>query len=358
MEERKEIVNRYISKGMTATKAARISGFSRSGYYYIPNGKRSGKKPTQFTMKEDGTIVENSIVVKSIKKIISPDFIDYGYEKVTAELHKNKYIINKKKVYRLMKKNHLLNPKQVTPNQLKNYVKYSQPYPSQPFEVFEIDIKYIYIRGDRRNAYLITIIDVFTRDALVWDLAFSMKGERVNNLINQLILLYLQPRDLIAKGITVILRSDNGSQFIAKIVRKHLQENKIIQEFIKPATPEQNGYIESFHSTVEKLVCRKFEFESLTDAQKTFQDFYKTYNKKRILKCLLFKSPDEFLKQWDKGNIVVVYNRKTKKQKFFYREKQNIKLAPIFFRENFLNSHDKNNKMNKNNLYICKLNQS
>ncbi len=357
MEERKDIVNRYISKGMKAIKAAQIAGFSRSGYYYMSNGRRPGKKPTRFTMKEDGTVVENSVVVKSVKEIISPDFIDYGYEKVTVELHKNKYIINRKKVYRLMKENHLLNPKRITPNQLKNYVKYSQPYPSQPFEMLEIDIKYIYIRGDRRNAYLITILDVFTRNALVWSLAYTMKSRQVVQLIDQLILNYLQPENVLKRHILVTIRSDNGSQFVAKTVREHLKENQIFQEFIKPATPQQNGYVESFHSTVEKLVCRKFEFESMAHAQRTFQNFYETYNKKRMLKCLLFKSPNEFLEEWNKGNIVVVYHVKTKKQKFFFREKQNIKPVLLPSRRNFLNGLSKD-KMNNNNLYNCKLNQS
>ncbi len=357
MEERKEIVNRYIQKGMKATKAAQVADFSRSGYYYKPNGRKPGKRPTLFTLKKDGTLVENSIVVQAVKEIINPDFIDYGYEKTTVELHKKEYIINRKKVYRLMKENHLLNPKQVTPKQLKNYVKYSQPYPSQPFEMLEIDIKYIYIRGDRRNAFLITIIDVFTRKALVWDLAYSMKSERVINLIDQLILNHLQPNNVLTKGISVIIRSDNGSQFIAKIVREHLEQNQIFQEFIKPATPEQNGYIESFHSTVEKLVCRRFEFVSMAHALKVFHDFYETYNKKRILKCLLYKAPNEFLEEWENEKLVVIYNVKTKKQKFFFREKQNIKPVLLPPRRNYLNGQDKD-KMNKNSLYNCNLIQS
>ncbi len=126
MEERKEIVNRYIQKGLKATKAAQIADFNRSGYYYRPNGGKPGKKPIDTTLRKDGTTVKNSTVVRDKKTIISPDFIDYGYEKVTVELHKKGYNINRKKVYRLMKENHLLNPKWVIPKQLKNYVKYYQ----------------------------------------------------------------------------------------------------------------------------------------------------------------------------------------------------------------------------------------
>lgn len=324
MEERKEIVNFYVQKGMKVEKAASIAGFSKSGYYYKSTGHTPGRKPTTQTLKSDGTLVDNTKVIEDIKEIISPDFIDYGYEKVTAELCKKGYIINRKKVYRLMKEYQLLNPNKKQINKSKEYVKYTQPCPAQPYETLEIDIKYVYIRGDKRNAYLITILDVFNRKALVWDLDFSMKSERVIVLINQLILQYLQPEDLLNRKVFVTIRNDNGSQFIAKIVREHLQKNQIFQEFIKPATPEQNGHIESFHSTVEKLVCQKFEFESLAHARIILQKFYETYNNKRILKCLLNRNPNEFTAMWNDEKIVVTYNRKTKKQHFFLREKQNL----------------------------------
>ena len=111
MEKRKEIVNRHIQKGMKATKAAQIVGFSRSGYYYKSNGCIPGRRTTSYTLKEDGTMVKNTDMIVSIKEIISPDFIDYGYEKVTAELHKKQYFINRKKVYRLMIEYRLLNSK-------------------------------------------------------------------------------------------------------------------------------------------------------------------------------------------------------------------------------------------------------
>ena len=121
----------------------------------------------------------------------------------------------------------MLNPKRQVPGRLKNYVKFSQPYPSHPFESLEIDIKYIYIRGDRKNAYLITILDVLTRNALVWTLSYSMKSDQVTQLIDRLMLEHLQPADMLNKAIQVTIRSDNGSQFVAKEVREHLMKNQI-----------------------------------------------------------------------------------------------------------------------------------
>jgi transposase InsO family protein len=322
MEERKEIVNRYIYKGLNAKRAAAFAGFSKSAYYYKSSGNKKGKKPTDKTLTVKGELIDNKIVIDEIKKIIKPDFIDYGYDKVTHLLKEEGYIINRKKVYRLMKKHRLLNPKDRPSTALKTYVRYSQPYPGRPFESLEIDIKYIYIAGDNANAFLITILDVFTRKALVWDLAFSMKSDRVIELFQRLIKEYLQPYNLLNEQVSVTIRSDNGSQFVAKKVRQFLQENQIFQEFIKPATPQQNAYIESFHSLVEKLVCTKFEFDSLFHARQTFEKFYDTYNNKRIIKKLKNLTPSKFFEKFYNGEIVVAYNIKTKKQLIFFRKQQ------------------------------------
>lgn len=321
MEERKQIVNRFIQKGMKSDRAALAAGFSRSSYYYKNTGLKPGKRPTKHSHNLVGEKVSNADIVDEIRDIISPEFIDYGYDKV-AKLLQSKYVINRKKVYRLMKEHNLLNSKIRPDGTLKDYVRFTQPCPGQPYETLEIDIKYIRIQGDNRNAYLVTILDVFTRRALVWDLAFTMKAERVKALFERLIMEHLQPSNLLLRGVEVAVRSDNGSQFVAKSVRDVLADNGIFHEFTKPATPEQNGYIESFHSSVEKLVCAKYEFDCLAEAKEVFARFYDAYNNRRILKCLGYKTPSEFNECWEDGLVRVVYSIHKRKQKFFFRSKQ------------------------------------
>lgn len=60
----------------------------------------------------------------------------------------------------------------------------------------------------------------------------------------------------------VILRNDNGSQFIAHSVRNFLKSSEIKQEFTHVATPEENSYIEDFHSILEHDVIERNEFAS------------------------------------------------------------------------------------------------
>lgn len=85
------------------------TGVSKSSWYYTPKEGKRGARPTTHTYRLNGKKVSNTTVVSDIKTILGQEHICYGYEKVTWELHDLDYIINKKKVYRLMKEAHLLN---------------------------------------------------------------------------------------------------------------------------------------------------------------------------------------------------------------------------------------------------------
>lgn len=318
METRKQVVRKMVSLGMRTSKALTIASMARSTYYYKPTGGKKGKRPTGFT-KLKGILVADDQVIKSIDKVLEPDFIDYGYIRTTEALKNMGYRINKKKVYRLMKEQGLLYPKRLIKSLDKDYVSYSSPICSRPFELIEIDIKYIYIHGERRNAYLITMLDVFTRQALVWTLNWDMKTNRVTELLNQLFTRWLIPLELDPKKIQVKIRSDNGSQFIAKLFRNHLIEASIENEYIHPGTPQQNGHIEAFHNTLSKLVCHKYELDSINQARDILVRFFEAYNHKRIMKAILYKSPADFFDLWKNGKVET--KMVNGKMKHFFKER-------------------------------------
>ncbi len=106
---------------------------------------------------------------------------------------------------------------------------------------------------------------------------------------------YIRQNFILPQKVTV--RSDNGSQFVAQLVRNQLIEMKINQEFTKPATPEQNAHIESYHSIVERTICQKYQFESLKEANDTFDRFQKFYNHERVHSGIGYTSPMKYLKE-------------------------------------------------------------
>lgn len=317
MEQRREVVNRYVQLGLRTSTAFPLAGLSRSTYYYKPKPGPKGRKPSTHTWLDTGELVANEEVVELIKSICLEPFLDYGADRMCLELKNRGLIINKKKVYRLMKEHNLLFPKRTSSGSVsRKRVVSGSPGPSFPFEVIEIDIKYIYIHGANRNAYLLTALDTFTRIAMAWRLDYKMKARQVAELTRSMLEGYPSAS---VEGTLLRIRTDNGPQFISKILHEAIGNLPFEHEFIQPRTPQQNGHIESFHHTVTKLVTSSYEFEDIEQANKIFAQFYEVYNNKRIKEELLGKSPAQFYQLWLKNEVGVNY--KNNQTKFFFKEK-------------------------------------
>jgi transposase InsO family protein len=318
--EKREIVCRYVGRGLNVSDAVAIAGIRKSTYYYRPNGRPKGKRPSTHTLKYGVGMVTNDVVVEEILNLISPEYHDYGY-KVSSELLKREgYLINHKKVHRLMKDNHLLHPQTIKPEPLNRvFIKYTVPPLDGPFKTIEADIKYVYIHEQNRNAFLITFLCTFCRYAPVWDLRYTMTGQQIKDLVMALIN-HPVVRENIDQNTRIMIRTDNGPQFIAKILASALDVIGLKHEFINPGTPQQNAHIESFHSTVTRLVCSKNVFRDLDHARQIFNEFYFAYNNTRVMQALLYYPPSQFLKFWKSG-IVGIKKDKKNKEIFFFREK-------------------------------------
>ncbi|MCB9318015.1 MAG: transposase [Lewinellaceae bacterium] len=241
-------------------------------------------------MTYSGQWVWNEQVVEDIKWILDQEFVDYGYRKVTRWLQQSRhYMINEKKVYRLMKEHQLVNKKkrQARPRD-REWVKDLLPPCRISLEYLEIDIKYGYVHGQRRNGLTVTVIDVESRWVLGHYMAWSIQKRDIIKLFEQIFSLYSLPKK-------IYVRNDNGSQFIAAEVRQYFADQQVSQEFIKPATPEQNAHIESYHSIVEKLIWQSYDFEDLGQASQTYDRFIQFYNYERIHSGIGYTSPYRYL---------------------------------------------------------------
>lgn len=295
------IAQDFIDQGYPITKVLKYLSIASSTYYHIPkdNPKRRGIKKSTNTVTLAGNFVNNSQVVTEIENLLGQEFVDYGYRKVTHWLRQNKnYIINEKKVYRLMKESELLNKKVKHNRSPRLWVSKLVPEPSQSLEYFEFDIKYIYIAGEQRNALVLTVIDVESRWVLGQLIDWKINKDDVKELFDKIFSFYELPK-------VVYVRNDNGSQFVAKSVRDYFEDRDVIQEFTKPATPEQNAHIESYHSIMESVICQKYIFENLEESQITFNRWIKFYNFERIHSGIKYLSP---VKHLNTKNIYFEWN--------------------------------------------------
>lgn len=256
----------------------------KSSYYYKPKEGKKGIKPSTITYTKEGTWVSNEKVVQDITAILSEPYCAYGYEYVSHYLKDEYlYIINKKKVYRLMEENNLLMGKVIKTQGKREFVKHRKISATRPMEYLCLDIKYIWVAGEKRHYYLLSIMDVYSRRILEWLFQKSIKQIDVINLFRAINIQFG------LKGVSI--RNDNGSQFIANHVRSFLKKEKALQEFTHIATPEENAYIESFHSILESTVVQRDEFASYYEAKQAIKTFMEHYNQKRKHRSLGFKTP-------------------------------------------------------------------
>jgi putative transposase len=273
-------------------------------YYYEPKASLKGRKPSTHTLclQDDCTLtqVSNDKVVDDIVTLKSDPEKDYGYKAMTAALMLKGYIINHKKVYRLMAQWQLLHePRQKAPRE---YVKYRRVDPAEPLTVMEMDIKYQWVVSHQRYAYILTIIDCFTRKVLHWQVAYSIKKDQVIAAWRDVIVGHLQAHQMLKKNLIIEVRNDNDSRFWAKEVTAFLTENHLNQVFTHPYTPEENGHIESFHAILGRSLDKK-NFYTIDDLEAHLRIFYNTYNNIRLHGSLDHLSPVMFWKLWNDGLI-------------------------------------------------------
>jgi putative transposase len=109
--------------------------------------------------------MDNQLVVSSIRQLLDVEFNALGYEYITYEL-KKEYLVNKKKVYRLIKEHDLLLSKVIQPTGKREFVKFRRIEATRPTEYLCWDIKHVWVQGGRRNYYLLSVIDVYSRKIL------------------------------------------------------------------------------------------------------------------------------------------------------------------------------------------------
>jgi len=303
--------------------ALAIAKVTKHQYYHTPSETSSGRPPSKTTIRLKNSLsrtIDNEQVVGDIFEYQNDFDTNYGYHKMTFRLKQDGYYINHKKVYRLMKENGLLKPKHK--KAAKSYAKYRVVCPETPLTLIEMDIKQVWITEDRRHAYILTIIDTFTRFVLYRTVGFSMKSDQVKTAWRYVIENYLQPADMLSKQIDIEVRNDNGPQFVAKTVRAFFKENQMNQVFTHPYTPQENGHIESFHAILSNSLGKN-PYWSLSELEHKLNDFYPKYNGVRLHSSIANLAPYQFWILWENELIErkVLARKKVKfKLKIPYQE--------------------------------------
>lgn len=299
---------KYQAKGMRRDRALEIASLSKHQYYHQSScGKNRGRPKTTHTLKKVSSakisVNDNDVIAEMIGIDSDPD-LRCGARRMTFQLHLLGYVINRKKVARLMKENGLT--KKGRKQAKKTYARYRIVTPIEPLVVLEMDIKQVWIVRDRRSAYILTVLDTFTRETLAWIVSFSITSREVKLIWNYIIIDHLEPAGMASRAIRVEIRNDGGPQFAAKIVQEYFDHNGLHQVFTHPYTPQENGHIESFHSILSASIDR--EYLDIVELENRLHRFYYMYNHKRTHTGTMGLPPAIFKRAWENDLVMTCYD--------------------------------------------------
>jgi putative transposase len=195
----------------------------------------------------------------------------YGYRRITAILNNDKgWQVNHKMVERIWRQKGLKVP-QKQPKRRRLWLNDGSCIrlrPEYKDHVWSYD--FVMDRTENGKAFkILNIIDEYTRKCLATLVERKIKSEDV---LDQLFNLF------VFRGIPEHIRSDNGSEFTARAVRKWLKRMGVKTLFIEPGSPWENGYIESFNGKMRDELLNREIFTTLEEARVLINQWRGEYN--------------------------------------------------------------------------------
>jgi putative transposase len=234
--------------------------------------------------------------MKAVIAKIAGKYPTYGYRRITAQLQRQGYEINHKRVARLMGEMGIMGKpprkRKRTTNSNHEYRRYPNRVMNltidRPNQVWVGDITYI--RLQEEFVYLAVLMDVFTRSIRGWHLARSM---------DQSLTLRTLEKGL-EKGVPEIHHSDQGVQYAATAYVNLLSQHGVAISMAEVGAAWQNGYAERLMRTIKEEEVDLTEYRNFAEAYQQIEQFLEdVYMEKRIHSSLGYLTPSEYEMNWN-----------------------------------------------------------
>ncbi len=225
---------------------------------------------TRSTQRRRATIPNDEpVLVKEIIRLATK-YGRYGYRTITDLLRNDGWRVNHKRVARLWRREGL----KVPYKQKKKGRLWLEDYSCVRLPATHKDHVWSYDfvadrTHDGRPIRLLNIIDEYTRECLSIDVERRMNHKTVMDRLAEL---------FIERGTPEYIRSDNGSEFVAKDLQDWLEEIGVKTAYIYPGSPWENGYIESFNARMRDEFLNGELFETLLEAKVLIERWRVHYN--------------------------------------------------------------------------------
>jgi len=270
--DRRDAVATLRLKGVSKRRACQILRLGRSSLYYRPREDRDGG-------------------LRQRLRELALDHPRYGYRRAWAVLRREGWSVNLKRVHRVWKELDLAVPR---PRRRRRRVGGQDPVPvraERPGHVWTYDFLKDQC-ADGRAFRVLTLVDEFTRECLAIEVGASIGVRRVIAVLE---------RVFAGHGTPEWLRSDNGPEFIAEVLRSWLADRGAGPRYIDPGCPWQNAYGESFNGKLRDECLNLELFASRREAAVVVEAWRRLYNTQRPHSSLGYQTPQEFRDRIEPG---------------------------------------------------------
>jgi len=249
------------------------------------------------------TIERNKFLLEEIKKL-KGEHPFWGYRKVWAYLkYREGLNINKKRIYRLMKKEKLLVTKEAKLKAKRAKFPYkSKPKAIRPNQIWGIDMTKILIQNVGWM-YLQVVLDWFTKKIVGYSLSFTSKTgdwlDALNSALNNQFPLGIKD----SLGSCLYLVSDNGSQPTSIKFMQACKDLNIKQIFTSYNNPKGNADTERVIRTLKEDLIWIKEFTSPQELKQDLERWIHSYNAIYPHSSLNYKTPLQFEENYYKSEV-------------------------------------------------------
>ncbi len=260
MPEKKAAIN-WKHPNICVTRQCELLGLSKGALYYKP-------------------IPESAYNLK-LMSLIDKQYLEtpfYGSRKMAAHLRLNGHGVNRKRIQRLMEKMCLFAIFPGPNTSQRNHQHKVYPYLLKglnicfPNQVWATDITFIRLSGG--FAYLVAVIDWFSRFVLSWRLSNSLETTFCLEVFEEAIETF---------GCPDIVNTDQGCQFTSEVFTKLLKNHGISISMDGKGRCLDNIMIERLWRSVkyEEVYLKGYQDKSMVQANKGFKTYFNFYNNKR-----------------------------------------------------------------------------